>query len=102
MLAEGERDGELELLELDIRAGKMKLSYGGTFMEVCFADQKSPTATPENQIAPAAPAVPANQTSQPLSAEQQAILIEVMREQNKDNSEFPPLPPTIFRSADEP
>ena len=102
MLAEGQREGDLELLELDVKAGTVKLAYAGTIMVVGFSDQKSSTATAENH----ASAIPANAppaaSSQPLSAEEQAILMEVMREQNKDNPEFPPLPPTILTSADEP
>jgi len=109
ILAEGQREGGVELLAIDIKAGTVKLAYAGKNIVVAFDGQSasSPLSSiPAGNTLPATPPKPPARLPttdyHPVSAEEQVIIMEVLREQNKDNPEFPPLPPTPLTPGSEP
>ncbi len=182
-LGVGERDGEMEMLEIDEQAGAVKVKYAGTEVALNFVDNGAkpsvapalpmpgqaipqpggvmplpvPTVQPNpnlpgarplptrtlrlptpaggptgynpgtgytpvstgtyippataptvalpsfNMSTPAAtaPAPPAQQHEQ-LTAEQQMVLMEIQREQNRNNPVFPPMPATPLSPQQQP
>jgi len=103
ILAQGERAGGIEVLEIDENAATIKFNNNGTVMVLGLnkdAPKPSAISTPVvNTTAPIQPPspvqAPAESTS--LSPEEQIILMEVEREKNKaavQKGLLPPLPPT--------
>jgi hypothetical protein len=54
ILAEGQRDGDIEVLEIDEKAGSVKVSQGGTIIPLTF--EKNGPKLPASVAAPAGPA----------------------------------------------
>jgi hypothetical protein len=157
VLTEGERQGEIEVLEIDENAGVVKFNNHGTVEpknmkdHVAKAPAAPPVAMPQPGVPPPAipalprptaavnPAQPANssvatfggssdritptrtlrttsaslgsapfgaygagqttpasQSGRPLTPDEQVVMLEAMREANKDNPRFPPIPPTAL------
>ena len=66
ILAEGQRDGELEVLEIDEKSGSVKVNQSGTVLSVNFEKNglKLPTAVAA-PVQPQNPLMPANNPNQP-------------------------------------
>jgi len=103
ILAEGERSGAIEVLEIDEKAGTIKFNNNGSVVTLAL-DKDGPkppalSALGANTTVPIQPAPPtqATSTSSRLSPEEQIILMEVEREKSKGAIQkglLPPLPPT--------
>lgn len=125
----GQREGDVEVMEMDAYAGTVKLKNMGAIVSLNLKDNASkPTAGPAlpAPVQPAAPGLPApvrpavptpsgasvttvgasgtalptrsirQNQSAPMTAEHQAVLMEVERERTKDlvkQGKYPPLPP---------
>ena len=107
ILAEGERDGDIEVVSIDEKAGSVRVINHGIAQELTFEKDgvKMPgtlvamTGQPRGTQEPTPPPPQHPQPSQgfSLSPDEQAILIEVNRLQTGDQvkaGELPPLPPT--------
>jgi hypothetical protein len=155
-LAEGERHGEIEVLQIDENAGVVKFNNHGTEEplnmkeHVAKATAAPPAAMPQPGLPTPLPGIPrptaavnpspsgpsvvttfggsssraipttrdlrtptaagegapvgfdsgqtpqSAPTTRPLSREEQIIMMEVLREQHRDNPKFPPMPPTAL------
>jgi len=103
ILAEGERAGAIEVLEIDEKAGTIKFNNNGSVVTLAL-DKDGPkapalSALGANTTVLIQPAFPTHtiSTSSRLAPEDQIILMEVEREKRKaaiQKGLLPPLPPT--------
>lgn len=109
ILAEGQREGPLQVLEVDEKAGAVKISLSGAVTTLTFALNGPKTPAPPAQSGPPAgpaPRLPVH-TSAPapapkaaaMSVEEQTVLLELQREATKNDPNAPPLPPTALTPA---
>ena len=96
-MIEGERQGEIELLKIDPKAGAITVNNHGTLeVKTIEKDGAQPPTIPLIAPSPGLQQPRRLPTTQPMTPEEQIILMEVQREVNKtkDPSATPPLPPT--------
>lgn len=109
ILAVGQRQGAIEILEINERAGTVKVNNEGNISVMTFEEVKLPGATPAQTIPSPLPGIGAgphfsgfpppamagvSANTRVPSAEEQVILMEAQREVNRSNPQSPPLPPT--------
>jgi hypothetical protein len=109
ILAVGQRQGGIEILEINEKAGTVKVNNDGNISVMTFDEVKLPNASPAQSIPgpmtgsgagphfsgfppPTMAGVSAN--ARVPSAEEQVILMEAQREAGRNNPQSPPLPPT--------
>jgi hypothetical protein len=75
MLAEGQRDGEIEVLQVDQKAGSVKVNNSGTVMTLTFDKDAPKSTTPAPQLSPTgAPPPPAGYPLPTTNAAGQRLL----------------------------
>jgi hypothetical protein len=102
-LTVGERDGDLELLEIREKSGSVRVRYAGEEVPISFGPLDNvvrPAAASGNAAPIPAPPQPTVMES-PMTPEEQVILMELEREKNKRNPNAPPIPPTELTSPED-
>jgi hypothetical protein len=110
ILAMGQRQGAIEILEINEKAGTIKVSNDGNISVITFDEIKLPGAAPAQTIPgplpgngvgrhfsgfpPPGMAAGMSANARVPSAEEQVILMEAQREASRNNPQSPPLPPT--------
>lgn len=97
LLREGQREGNLEVLRIDDNAAFVILEFSGATLTLTFEKDG-----PKEPISPAPTPLPNPARPAPVaqfSVEQQEVFLELQREQNQRNPQFPPLPPPSLTPA---
>jgi len=109
ILATGQRQGAIEILEINEKAGTVKVNNDGNISVITFDEIKLPNAAPAQTIpgpmtgsvaGPHFPGFPppvmqgVSANARVPSAEEQIVLMEAQREASRNNPQSPPLPPT--------
>ena len=102
VLSIGEREADLEMLEIRRESRMVRVRYASEEMTLSFepsAASTKPVAAQPNSPPPG-PSVMTAPESQ-FTAEQQVILMEIERQRNKGNPNAAPLPPTELTSPED-
>jgi len=109
ILAVGQRQGDIEILEINEKAGTVKVNNDGNISVMTFDEVKLPRVAPAQTIPgpflgsgagprfsgfppPVMAGMSAN--ARVPSPEEQVVLMEAQREASRNNPQSPPLPPT--------
>jgi hypothetical protein len=97
ILAAGKRQGAIEILDINEKAGTVRLINDGNISVIGFDNEKLPNAPANQSMASPLPGAGArpNYARDP-STEEQIILMEAQREANRNNPRSAPLPPTAL------